>query len=194
MNKEKKMSFKEVVQKSKIKQIYNENKKNIQLVFAGHIHAELNRYEHFVKADAVELYYKTNNKGSSPNQKFHRLVFGYNGLGFNFSGTKIGLYSEGVLNLEKKGNLCTGEHVVGVTEVGKIVWNVILVMYKAGKSKDEIVDYMVNEWLENNLHLWCQVQILKSEDRNLKRAQHTYDEKINLVHYDEAGIKIVVKK
>ena len=53
---------------------------------------------------------------------------------------------------------------------------------------------MVNKWLENNLHLWCQVQILKSEDRNLKRAQHTYDEKINLVHYDEAGIKIVVKK
>jgi len=188
------MSFKEVVKKSKIKQIYNENKKNIQLVFAGHIHAELSRYEHFVKEDAVDMYYKINDKGSSPNQKFHRLVFGYNGLGFNFSGTKIGLYSEGVLNLEKKGKLCTGEHVVGVTEVGIIVWNAIYVMYKSGKSIDEIVDYMVNEWLENNLHLWSQVQILKSEDRNLKRAQHTYDEKMSLVHYEEAGIKIVVKK
>ena len=194
MNKDKKMSFKEIVEKSKIKQIYNENKKNIQLVFAGHIRAELSRYEHFVKEDAEEMYYKTNNKGSSPNQKFHRLVFGYNGLGFNFSGTRVGLYSEGVLNLEKKGKLCTMEHVVGVTEVGRIVWNTILSMYKAGKSTDEIVDYMINDWLENNLHLWCQVQILKSEDRNLKRAQHTYDEKMSLVHYDEAGIKIVVKK
>tara|TARA_R100000734_G_C3261238_1_gene59878 strand:+ start:75 stop:659 length:585 start_codon:yes stop_codon:yes gene_type:complete len=194
MNKDKKMSFKEIVEKSKIKQIYNENKKNIQLVFAGHIRAELSRYEHFVKEDAEEMYYKTNNKGSSPNQKFHRLVFGYNGLGFNFSGTKVGLYSEGVLNLEKKGKLCTMEHVVGVTEVGRIVWSTILSMYKAGKSVDEIVDYMINQWLENNLHLWCQVQILKSEDRNLKRAQHTYDEKMSLVHYDEANIKIVVKK
>ena len=48
--------------------------------------------------------------------------------------------------------------------------------------------------LENNLHLWSQVQILKSEDRNLKRAKHTYEEKMSLVHYEEADIKIVVKK
>lgn len=188
------MSFKEVVKKSKIKQVYNENKKNIQLVFAGHIHAELSRYEHFVNEDAVDMYYNINDKGSSPNKKFHRLVWGYNGLGFNFTGTKIGLYSEGVLNLEKKGNLCTNDHVVGVTEVGEIVWKEILDMYKSEKSVNDIVNYMVNEWLEDNLHLWSQVQILKSEDRNLKRAQHTYDEKMSLVHYEEAGIKIVVKK
>jgi len=194
MKKEIKMSFKEVVKNSKIKQIYNENKKNIQLVFAGHIHAELSRYEHYVKEDAVDMYYKVNDKDSSPNKKFHRLVFGYNGLGFNFTGTKIGLYSEEVLNLEKKGNLCTGEHVLGVTIVGEIVWKEILDMYKFGKSVDDIVNYMTNEWLEDNLHLWAQVQILKSEDRMLPRAQHTYDEKMSLVHYEEAGIKIVPKK
>jgi len=184
------MSFKEVVKNSKIKQIYNENKKNIELIFAGHIVAELSRYEYFVKKDAVDMYYNINDNGSSPNKKFHRLVWGYNGLGFNFTGTKIGLYSEGVLNLEKKGNLCTNDHVVGVTEVGETVWKEILDMYKSGKSVDDIENYMSNEWLEDNLHLWSQVQILKSEDRMLDRAQHTYDEKMSLVHYEEAGIKI----
>ncbi len=184
--------FQTIVSQSKIKQVFDKNKKNIQLIFAGNIDAELSRYERFVKMDAVDMYYKINDKGSSPNQKFQRLAFGYNGLGFNFSGTKIGLYSEGVTKLRKKGDKCTGEHVVGVTEVGIIVWELILKMYKSGKTKDEIIDYMINEWLENNLHLWSQVQILKTEDRNLKRAQHTYEEKMSLVHYDEAGIKIVV--
>jgi hypothetical protein len=80
------------------------------------------------------------------------------------------------------------EHTMGVSLVGNIVFDKISTLYEAGESKEWIIDYMNNIWLKDNLHLWAQVQVLRTEDKKLVKDGHTYDEKINLVHYNEAGI------
>ena len=54
---------------------------------------------------------------------------------------------------------------------------------------------MIDEWLPQHLHLWLQVKILKSEHQgsgSIKRGKHTIEEKVALVHYDEANIKVKV--
>jgi hypothetical protein len=51
---------------------------------------------------------------------------------------------------------------------------------------------MVNEWLYEHLHYWFTVKITKEEHKqeNLARNKHSLEDKINLVHYDEAGINL----
>jgi hypothetical protein len=75
--------------------------------------------------------------------------------------------------------------LIGVTEVGnQVVKEFIKCNYD--------VDYMVNEWLYEHLHYWFTVKITKEEHKqeNLARNKHSLEDKINLVHYDEAGINL----
>ena len=86
------------------------------------------------------------------------------------------------------GKKCTEDHLFGVTEIGTQV-------FLAYKNSGWDIDYMVNEWLPQHLHLWLQVKILKSEHQgsgSIKRGKHTIEEKVALVHYDEANIKVKV--
>ena len=84
----------------------------------------------------------------------------------------------------------------GVTAVGWKIHNIIKDLYEDGRSQRYIVDYMTEQWLPKNLHLWVCVKITKQEHKsdNLARDKHTLEEKEWLVHYNEANIEILVKE
>ena len=116
-----------------------------------------------------------------------RLTLGYNLLTPTLTQDMIGLYSEQALELKlnrKMSDKCTNDHLFGTTEVG-------LQVFLAYKNSGWNMEYMLTEWLPQHLYLWLQVKILKSEhqgDGSVKRGKHTLEEKIALVHYDEAII------
>ena len=130
-----------------------------------------------------------------------RLIFGYNLLVPTLTHNMIKLYSEEASQLLEKEvtseyknkseemiKLCTEDHLFGTTEVG-------LQVFLAYKNSGWDINYMINEWLPQHLYLWLQVRILKSEHQgsgSIKRGKHTIEEKIALVHYDEANIKVKV--
>ena len=116
-----------------------------------------------------------------------RLTLGYGGLTPTLTHKMIGLYSEKALDLKlnkKMGKKCVDDHLFGVTEVGNA-------MFMEYKNSGWDLNYVLNEWLPQHLYLWLQVKILKTEhqgDGSVKRGKHTLEEKISLVHYDEANI------
>ena len=116
-----------------------------------------------------------------------RLTLGYGGLTPTLTHDMIGLFSEKALELKlnrKMGKKCVSDHLFGVTEVGNA-------MFIAYKNSGWDTNYIVNEWLPEHLFLWLQVKILKTEhqgDGSIKRGKHTLDEKISLVHYEEANV------
>ena len=52
---------------------------------------------------------------------------------------------------------------------------------------------MIKNWLSDNLHLWVEAKITKLEHKadNLARDEHTLQQKLNLVHYDEGNIQLL---
>jgi hypothetical protein len=187
-----KKNFIDIVNDSPVVDYYRDNQEGIHSNLGLAIYSTLSRIDYFSDKpkDVRDEYYKLNHNDTSPNRKFNRLSIGYNALGkYGFTPARCGLYSKGVLDLPgKKTGLVMKEHTMGVSMVGNIVFIKISTLYDAGESKEWIIDYMNNMWLKDNLHLWAQVQVLKTEDKKLIKDGHTYDEKINLVHYDEAGI------
>ena len=114
---------------------------------------------------------------------------GYTGV--NSNGIHSGFVSKEVVRLQRKYNcsiaqlrkkkLLTDEHVFGTTLIGR---RVLQAFIESGFN----IKYMVNEWLPNNLYLWATVIITKEEDKPLVRNGHSFEQKVNLVHYEEAGI------
>jgi len=114
---------------------------------------------------------------------------GYTGV--NSNGIHSGFTSREVVRLQRKHNcsvkkltdmkLLTSEHVFGTTLIGRMVLQAFIV---SGFN----IKYMVNEWLPNNLYLWATIIITREEDKRLERHVHSFEQKVNLVHYEEAGI------
>ena len=114
---------------------------------------------------------------------------GYTGI--NSNGIHSGFNSKDVARLVREHNcsigklrkkkLLTDDHIFGTTLIGRMVLQACI-------NSEFNIDYMVNEWLPKNLHLWTRVIITKEEDDRLARHQHSYEDKVNLVHYKEAGI------
>jgi len=54
------------------------------------------------------------------------------------------------------------------------------------------IDWMLNEWLYDNLHLWATIKVTKEEHKkeNIIRNGHTLEEKNKLKHYiNFSGLK-----
>jgi len=179
------MNIKDITQEHKDK-LWNDNSEYFKYVFGR----MLVMYKTGIDYDSgqsnnvnVDKYCTINDKGTSVLIQFTRLLIGYNGIGFNITPTRCGLISERASVTSN--SECTNDHLIGVTEVGnQVVKEFIKCNYD--------VDYMVNEWLYEHLHYWFTVKITKVEHKqeNLARNKHSLEDKINLVHYDEAGINL----
>ena len=105
---------------------------------------------------------------------FYRLMVGYYGVGFG-DGFTSGLMS---VAASIKEVLTTKDHWAGMTEVGHHVHDVF-------KKSGYDMDWMLNEWLYQNLHLWATIKVTREEHKkeNIIRNQHSLEEKNELKHY-----------
>jgi|TARA_B110000971_G_scaffold28109_1_gene25187 hypothetical protein len=112
---------------------------------------------------------------------FYRLMVGYYGVGYG-NGFSSGLAS----NNASVGNIKTTlDHWAGMTEVGRYVHEVF-------KKSEYNIDWMLNEWLYDNLHLWATIKVTKEEHKkeNIIRNNHSLEEKNELKHYiNFSGLK-----
>jgi len=112
---------------------------------------------------------------------FYRLMVGYYGVGYG-NGFSSGLAS----NNASGGNIkATLDHWAGMTEVGRYVHEVF-------KKSEYNIDWMLNEWLYDNLHLWATIKVTKEEHKkeNIIRNNHSLEEKNELKHYiNFSGLK-----
>ena len=116
---------------------------------------------------------------------------GYTGV--NSNGIHSGFVSKDVVELQRKHNcsinqlrkkkLLTDEHLFGTTLIGRMVLQAFI---DSGFN----IEYMVNEWLINNLYLWATVIITREEDKRLERHAHSFEQKVNMTHYSEANIPL----
>ena len=177
----------------KLTEIYNKEKRTINYRFGRAVNGWVSDLEYDQSQDVnlVEIYTTLNEKGTCGLRQLGRLRFGYNGLGFNITPSKVGLQSKA--SLLTKGSDCTSDHILGVTPVGWEIHKAILKLKGNGFSKQSIVKYMIDEWLVNHLHYWVQAKITKLEHKadNLARDKHSLEDKLNLVHYDEGNIQLL---
>lgn len=177
----------------KLKEIYNKEKRTIDYRFGRAVNGWVSNleYDKTQDIDLVENYTLLNKNQTCGLRQLGRLTFGYNGLGYKISPAKVGLSSEESLLL--KSDECTSDHIIGVTLTGWEIHMFIKTLFDNGMNKDTIVNTMINDWLLDNLHLWVQAKITKQEHKedNLARDKHSLQEKIDLVHYDEANIHLL---
>lgn len=142
----------------------------------------------------VKTYRTDNNRGTCLETQVYRLIFGYNGIGGVLSTGITNLYSEEALKCTKT-SLLTDDHIIGVTETGRFTRETVNTLLEKGMNKNEILNYMMYEWLPDNLYLWVKAKITRKEHKknNLPRNEHTLEEKVNLVHYNIGKIKLVIK-
>ena len=121
--------------------------------------------------------------------KIRRLSFAYNAF-HSRKYTNSGLCSKDCYEYIKNGKArkLVTDHFYGVTEVSEVV------RQNFEKSNFDI-DYMVNEWLPKNYHLFVTWSVTPEEHRkeNIARAEHTIDEKDNFKHLIKVS-EIVEKK
>ena len=113
---------------------------------------------------------------------FYRLMIGYYGVGFG-SGFSSGLVSN---DASVKGTPTTTDHWAGASKVGEYVH----MIFKKSKYN---IDWMLNEWLYDNLHLWATIKVTKEEHHkdNIIQNKHTLQEKNELKHYKNfSGLNI----
>ena len=113
---------------------------------------------------------------------FYRLNLGYYGVGFG-NGFASGL--ESIDASKSKSSETTRDHWNGAKNTGKEV-------VKAFRESKYNIDWMVNEWLYDNIHLWATIKVTKEEHKkeNIIRNQHTLEEKNELKHYAKfSGLK-----
>ena len=112
---------------------------------------------------------------------FYRLMIGYYGVGYG-NGFSSGLLSN---DASVKGIPTTTDHWAGASKVGEYVH---MIFKKSGYD----IDWMLNEWLYDNLHLWATIKVTKEEHKkeNIIRNGHTLEEKNKLKHYiNFSGLK-----
>jgi hypothetical protein len=116
------------------------------------------------------------------NNFMYRNCLGYLGIG-----RQSGLIS-GIRTIEskKKNVKQLNDHVFGVVEIGKRI-------HKAFEEANFDIDYMVNEWLYENLYLWMTIKVAKMEHKreNINQNVHTIEEKRQLKHYINVSDLIV---
>jgi len=171
---------------------WNENKKHLKYRFGRACYMWLSGFDWDEKSESglVSSYRELNVKGTSKLRQLGRLTFGYNGIGFKISATKSGLRSESSLHAISDDT--TGDHILGVTEVGWTINNILKDLYGT-MSNEDICKKMQDEWLREHLHYWVEAKITKEEHKagNLPRDQHSLTEKENLIHYDIGNIKLL---
>ena len=117
---------------------------------------------------------------------FYKNGIGYRGIGKG-GGFTSGFHSKDTLSSKKT----TNDHIIGATTVGQYV-HIIL------KDNQHNIDWMVEEWLYENLYLWATIKVTKEEHKpenikrsiNIKNIKKTVEEKSNLDHYTENVSKI----
>ena len=181
--------------KPQLKKFWKENSEEIKYYFGRKVAGDIAQFEfdrYYSNQQIVKNYTELNEKGTCKLRQLNRLKYGYNGLGSKLTPGVTGLYSEATLHDKDT----TNDHLFGVTAVGWKIHNIIKDLYEDGRSQRYIVDYMTEQWLPKNLHLWVCVKITKQEHKsdNLARDKHTLEEKEWLVHYNEANIEILVKE
>ena len=177
---------------SRLSDYWNENKGTIKGYLRGSLlgdKVKLETLQSTLNSEDIDKYVGDLDKPNTTSKykSSLRLSLGYGGLTPTLTHKMIGLYSERALDLKlnkKMGKKCVDDHLFGVTEVGNA-------MFMEYKNSGWDLNYVLNEWLPQHLYLWLQVKILKTEhqgDGSVKRGKHTLEEKISLVHYDEANI------
>lgn len=106
------------------------------------------------------------------NSFMYRLGLGYYGIG------KQGGIPSGVLTEESKLHKNTDDHVFGVVEIGKYI-------HQEFKEHGYDIEYMVEQWLYDNLWLWMTIKVSTKEHKkeNIIRNKHTIEEKKLFRHY-----------
>ena len=110
------------------------------------------------------------------NSFMYRLGLGYYGIGKQ-SGIPSGIMTE-----DSKINNNTDDHVFGVVEIGKYI-------HQEFEKYGFNLDYMVNEWLYENLWLWMTIKVSKIEHKkeNIIRNGHSIEDKKNFKHYKKVS-------
>lgn len=99
------------------------------------------------------------------------------GLGYWGIGKQSGLFS-GIKTEESTTQSYTYDHVFGTVEIGKHI-------HQEFEKNNFDIDFMVDEWLYNNLWLWMTIKVSKKEHNkeNIGRNSHTLEQKKLLEHY-----------
>jgi hypothetical protein len=108
----------------------------------------------------------------------YRLALGYYGIGRQ-GGLTSGLVTEdAMVNGVKK----TADHLLGTTQIGKYI-------HEECEKYNWDFDYMVNEWLYENLWLWMTIKVTTQEHKsdNIIRNEHTIEDKLLLKHYKKVS-------
>jgi hypothetical protein len=112
------------------------------------------------------------------NQLVYRLVLGYFGVGRQ-AGLTSGLVSE---DANDKGIKKTADHLLGTTQIGKFI-------HEEFEKNNWDINYMVNEWLYENLWLWQTIKVTTEEHKkdNIIRNEHSIKDKLLLKHYKKVS-------
>ncbi len=135
------------------------------------------KFKKWLKANLNQLKYMDDNSDiyfEKYYKEFYRLMIGYYGVGYG-NGFVSGLTS---VDASIKGTPTTPDHWAGATKVGEYV-------HKVFKESGYNIDWMLNDWLYDNLHLWATIKVTKKEHHkdNIIQNQHTLEEKNQLKHY-----------
>jgi hypothetical protein len=123
----------------------------------------------------LKLYLDNNVEEKMMRSFMYRLAIGYWGIGVQ-NGIRSGVVSAATIGLDP--SLTTDDHVFGVVEIGKTV-------HDAFVASRYDIDFMVNEWLYNNIWLWISIRVTRQEHNpsNIIKHGHTIEEKKCLLHY-----------
>lgn len=107
-------------------------------------------------------------------KSIYRLGIGYSGIGTQ-NGLTSGIKSKNTLLPNVKS---THDHLIGAKQIGEIV-------HKEFEKHNYDIDFMVDEWLYNNLWLWMTIKVTYEEHNknNILRDKTDIEEKLNLSHY-----------
>jgi hypothetical protein len=108
--------------------------------------------------------------------RIYRLELGYHGIGKS-GGIPSKIMSKESSLLKPKDRV--NDHVLGATEIGKYI-------HDKFKKQNCNIDWMVKNWLFENLYLWGTVKVTKEEHnpKNIFRnSDHTIEQKSNFEHY-----------
>jgi len=119
-----------------------------------------------------------------------RHIWGYNTFNCD-TYTNSGLMSEDCYELLSKMNVTKAKKLKkGITDDHYFGTSLAAIETKTSlQNSNYDIDYMVNEWLEQNRHLFARVTVLKKEHKHdsilrpTKNNNYTFEEKNNFAHY-----------
>ena len=148
--------------------------------------------DEYPNKDEVKQFTTLNDRGTCGLRQDGRHFFGYQGAG-GMKGIDCDIYSLAAIKSGLPRNKLVRDHIMGVTAIGWSIHDILKKKYDTKENKKDIIEYM-GDWIIDNLHLWVCVFITKEEHSKLAKDKHTLHDKINFVHYDEAGIEVTLKK